>query len=57
MSTKPGKQPIEIYKIKGKQYISLNDLIRWLKKNQPHCDENISVHWLIKEFVSLKNKN
>lgn len=40
---------------KGKEYIAIDDLVNWLKVNQPRCEENISVHWLIKTFIRMKN--
>jgi hypothetical protein len=40
---------------RGKEYIAIDNLIEWLKINQHLCNEKISVHWLIKTFVAMKN--
>ena len=46
---------IQTLHFKGHEYIKVDDLIGWLRANQPLCEEKISVHWLIKTFVKMKN--
>lgn len=45
---------IKVLEALGEDWIKISDLLAWLRVNQAK-DEHVSIHWIIKSIVKMKN--